>query len=208
MKDVVLQEAKSDLLDLIKERSEISVEDGSDALGLAKTTIRQHLSNLVSMGFVDTRSHRHGRGRPRKMYSLTEKSEVFFEQRENEFLMRFIQYLNDEGRDDVVREFIVEMVHEVCDGLDVSDAEISERISALEALARRQGFMAQTVDNDDHTILEFRNCPFFKVAQVTDFFCKIEHQHVEEILGIPAERIRHRLKGDQTCAYCIKGGGD
>ncbi len=208
MKDVVLQEAKSDLLDLIKKRSEISVEDGSEALGLAKTTIRQHLSKLVSMGFVDTRSHRHGRGRPRKMYSLTEKSEVFFEQRENEFLMRFLQYLYDEGRDEVVREFIVEMGHELRDGLDVSDAEISERISALEALARRQGFMAQTVDNDDHTILEFRNCPFFKVAKITDFFCKIEHQHVEEILGIPVERIRHRLNGDQTCAYCIKSDGD
>ncbi|MGM0557043.1 MAG: helix-turn-helix transcriptional regulator [Myxococcota bacterium] len=209
MKEAVLPEAKAELIDLIKSCGEISVDDGADELGLAKTTIRQHLAKLESMGFVKTRSHRHGRGRPRKMYGLTEKADDFFERRDREFLVGLIEYLRARDQEALICSYIEELADELLDGLDVSHLDLERRIRALELLARRQGFMAKRADDSEHTaILEFRNCPFSQVAQLTDHLCEQELEHIRDIIGKPVERVKYRVNGDQTCAYCIKKDDD
>jgi predicted ArsR family transcriptional regulator len=208
LKEDVLPEAKSNLIDLMKQRGEISVDDGSEKLGLAKTTIRQHLIALESMGFVETRSQRHGRGRPRKLYSLSEKADEFFERREREFLVGLVEFLVDHGHEDLVNQYIEHLADELRDGLDVSHLDPRSRLEALEDLATRQGFMAKIVEREDATTLEFRNCPFYQVAEINDYFCQMEHQHIDDILGQKVERIEHRLDGDTICTYCIGGTKD
>jgi predicted ArsR family transcriptional regulator len=209
VKEDVLPEAKSDLIDLIKSRGEISVDEGAEALDLAKTTIRQHLAKLEAMGFVKTRSHRHGRGRPRKMYGLTEKADDFFERRDREFLVGLIEFLRMNDQEALIQEYIENLANQLRDGLDVSHLDIESRIRALELLARRQGFMANRADQSETTaVLEFRNCPFTQVAKLTDYLCQQELEHIRDIIGEPVERIQHRVNGDPTCAYCIKTDND
>ena len=198
----VLSDAKAGLVDLMKRRGEISVEQGANALQLAKTTIRQHLSNLQDQGFVETRNKRHGRGRPRKMYRLTDKAGVFFPSREAELLQHLLEFLRDTGREDVIDEFLSRetqrIAAEIREELGPSDSFDLSQVQ--QALAER-GFLPRCRREGDDVVVELCNCPFAAAVDVTQEVCHKEKSILESLLDGPVEREAFMPDGDPCCRY-------
>ena len=73
------KEPKSDrdVLDLLQSRGPLGVSELTHAMGVTNTSVRQRLLRLMAKGMIQRETVRHGRGRPRHRYSLTEKGEQF-----------------------------------------------------------------------------------------------------------------------------------
>jgi predicted ArsR family transcriptional regulator len=200
----LLSKTKSQLIELIKRNVEISVDEGAESLGLATTTVRQHLTALEEKGLVETRSQRHGRGRPRLLYSLTQNGEAFFEEHDQEFLSGLMAFLFDRGLGNVVHEYIEKLGESLSETIDLEGTAVGERIDAMVSFFRQRGFMPELGENaDGDTLLTFRHCPYATVADCSERVCDVEKRWIEKLWGGQVERVSHRLDGDDACTYCL-----
>ena len=62
----------AELLDLLRIAGPLSTSELAYAMEVTLTAVRQRLPRLLSQKAIQRRVTRHGRGRPRHLYSLTE----------------------------------------------------------------------------------------------------------------------------------------
>jgi predicted ArsR family transcriptional regulator len=205
MKDSVLSATKAELIDLMKCEGEISVEEGAEELGLAPTTIRQHLGKLVDLGFVETRNERYGRGRPLKMYSLTEKSDVWYENTDSEVLASLLSFLKSEGQQPLLERFFQAMADDYLRKFEAfSRGRSEDRLGLVCRFMEARGFLpeCQRHDADEATIC-FCHCPYRAAAKTTEFPCAMEERFLEAALGKRLIRQKHIASGDSVCEYRV-----
>jgi predicted ArsR family transcriptional regulator len=205
MKKRLLSEAKAALIDMMKVDGEISVDDAVGQLDLAKTTIRQHLQLLEQYGLVKRRQHRQGRGRPRIMYSLTERATEFYPDLEGQLLREMVEYLIEQGHLSLVDEFFEKhwQEHEetVLTQARAAGGDWRARIEALVAFLSEQGFLPEMANGEEGTQVRVCNCPYRSAVEATRLPCKLEGEFLEALTGRRAERIEYILDGDPCCVY-------
>jgi len=78
-----MQATREHILNILKERGQVTVDELSQELGLTTVTVRHHLDILRGEGLVAAplAHHRKAPGRPRYVYTLTEKASAFFPKR-------------------------------------------------------------------------------------------------------------------------------
>lgn len=204
--DFIASDTRRKLLLLIKRAGSISLDDAVSATGLARTTLREHLSQLEGDGLVSRTSHRQGRGRPSLRFHLTSEGETLFPARDGVLLRRLLGYLEEQGMEDLVRGFFErfweERRREFEFRLGSSGTDDPEkRIRVLEELLRDQGFMPQVeVDGENLTIREC-NCPFPAAVRHTRLPCRLEAEFFEQIFEKRMERVAYIPDGNASCTY-------
>ena len=63
---------KDKILQVLLRKPKIAINDLAEAVGINPISVRHHLTNLQMEGLVMADEERHGVGRPRLVYSLTE----------------------------------------------------------------------------------------------------------------------------------------
>lgn len=205
MKKSLLSEAKAALIDMMKIEGEISVDDAVAELDLAKTTIRQHLQLLEQYGLVKRRQQRQGRGRPRIMYSLTEKAREFYPTLEGELLRELVEYLIHQGHLSLVDGFFRDRWTNdeatVIAQAEAAGGDWDARMEALGAFLSDRGFLPEVETNGDGTRLRVCNCPYRSAVEATRLPCRLECDLLTELSGREVNRVEYILDGDPCCVY-------
>ncbi len=84
------EDPRSDILNLLKRRDS-SVDELSPELGISPTATRQHLSILERDGLIKRTSVKEKFGRPKVIYSLSEKAEGLFQKAYSDFFKWIIK---------------------------------------------------------------------------------------------------------------------
>ena len=204
MKHDVLSKTKAKLIDLMKCEQEISVDQGAEALGLATTTIRQHLGKLEEQGFVKTRNKRYGRGRPLKMYSLTDKSDVWYESTEAEILGGLLEFLEEQGEHELVERYFKRVTAAYLREFEAfARGRSGDRISLICDYMESRGFVPNCSRGDDgeEPRLSFCHCPYRVAAETSQLPCMMEERFLEVALDKKLIREKHIASGDSVCQY-------
>jgi predicted ArsR family transcriptional regulator len=90
-----VQNSKTRILALLKRRGPCSVDDLTLALELAPMTVRQHLTALERDELVSVAERRNGAGRPKHVFSLTERGDAAFPRRYDRFAALLLAELDD-----------------------------------------------------------------------------------------------------------------
>ena len=67
-----MKSTKDKILQTLLRRPKITINDLAEAVGINPISVRHHLTNLQMEGLIAADEERHGVGRPRLVYSLTE----------------------------------------------------------------------------------------------------------------------------------------
>ena len=67
-----MKSTKDKILQTLLRHPRITINEIAEAVGINAISVRHHLSNLEKEGLIAADEERHGVGRPRLMYSLTE----------------------------------------------------------------------------------------------------------------------------------------
>jgi predicted ArsR family transcriptional regulator len=209
MEDItdLLSDSQTRLVELIKKRGEVTVDQAVDALDLATTTIRQHLERLENEDLVEHRRNSVGRGRPRHVYRLSSRAEQLFPSLDRLMLHRLLDFLSTEGHhraiDDFFHEFWDERGDEFRRRLDALDDESREaRLNLLSEFLDEQGFMPE-IDHDEAGSVEIRecHCPLSKAVESTRLPCRLEAEFLEQVVGQSLERVSYMPDGNNACVY-------
>lgn len=204
----MIKGSKKQLLDLIKSKGIITLDEAVENTGLAKTTLREHFLQLENDGYAERTFERDGPGRPSLQYELTSKGHRLYPSYEPKLAGKFIQYLKEEGEEEKIEAFFEKFWEErflkAKNRMDrFAPDQTKERLQALVEMLEEEGFMPEfelDEQREEITIKEC-NCPFSEIVKETRLPCKLEALFFKKILGDEARRTSHIAEGDYSCTY-------
>jgi predicted ArsR family transcriptional regulator len=199
-------ETKRRLLDLMKRRGEVTLDDAMEVIDRARPTLRDHLNQMGRDGLVARRTKKQGRGRPSMCYRMTQFAEELFPGQEGTIFSDFLSYLQKQGHEDLIEDFfesfwearLDEVKRRLAEPLET--AGVRQIVETLEEILREDGFMPDVHVAEDRVVVEECNCPFAKIVDATDLPCVSEVCFYEALFE-RVERTRHIPSGDTACAY-------
>jgi predicted ArsR family transcriptional regulator len=188
-------------------------------LDLTPAAVRRHLDHLVSAAAVEARDPRpvgtdgatRGRGRPAKVFAITESGRDRFDQQYDDLALQALRFLAETGGDEAVRAFADRRMSFIEAGFaDVASADPT--LTPAEALARvftDEGYVAsvrelplvgqQSVGDQ----LCQQHCPVAHVAHEFPQLCEAETAAISRVLGRHVQRLATIAHGDGVCTTCI-----
>lgn len=207
---------RRDLLLRLRHDGPSAPEDLAAGLGASRTGVLQQLHALEAAGLVSRRSIRHGVGRPRHVYDVTDAAQDLFPTNYDGLasgLLAAIRAIGGEALiDDVFEERrrrTSDRVRErLADRLPI-DAPLVDRARELAVIQDEQGYFAEAMIGADGVIrLVERNCAIHHVAADNAAACQAELDLFREVLGAEVQRETHIAAGDRCCTYRIGGATD
>lgn len=205
--------SKKNIIELIKRRGTLSIDEAVEQMELAKTTLREHFLQLERDGYVERDYVRSGPGRPSLQYQLTPKGNSIFPSSESKLIRNIIKYLKSKGNEQLVEDFFEDFwnqrLEEAQERIEESEADDSEtKISVLMKMLDEEGFMPEfEMDqaSEQLTVKEC-NCPFSEVIKETRLPCKLEEMFYKKLFSEDTERTSYIAEGDHSCTYNISEG--
>ena len=211
MSTVLSEGAKKELLDLIKRRGVLSLEEATDALNLAKTTIRQHLLAMENQGLVKRRYERAGQGRPKVVFELAQAGKQLYPTQEPALLRELLEFLKASGQQNAIESFFEkywekreDQFQAILDSLPNKKTELETRLEALRILLESEGFMPQIERTGSRITVRECHCPYPEAIRATQLPCRLESEFIRWALKTAVERTGYIPHGDAACSYSRK----
>jgi len=178
-------------------------------LGASRTAVLQQLRVLSANGLVERRSMRHGVGRPRHLYDVTNRAQPLFPASYDRLSTSLVEAVLSVGGENLLEQvFEARRQVQVAAVLDrfaargLLEAPLAERARELAVIQDEQGYVCELVEEDGLRLIE-HNCPIHEVATGTASACEAELQMFRDLLGPGVARERHIAAGARCCEYVI-----
>lgn len=190
------------ILTYLQRHAEATIKDLEDELGISTTAVREHLTNLDARGFIATRLVRNGRGRPRILYSLTERARELFP-RSYDTLMSVLL-------DEIERQQGGEQLQRLLSGVSERLAEsyqrgvqgtLGSRIIEVQKMMESRGIPVDASTAD--ASFTFYACPYHEVAQGHADVCAMEKRMLEQVLGHSVQSDSAIREGGRCCHFSV-----
>lgn len=207
-----LSSPKRALVDQIKRSGALSVEVLADRVGLAVTTVRQHLGDLMGSGVLARTAQVEGRGRPRYLYELSEHGQSLYPSAGGSILEGLLLHLLKGGHQEILDAFFRKAWSERRAEFDrrlrnAADDSLQTRLEVLQGLLDDDGFMPEVKAERGGAIRVCElNCPMRDIVEHTALPCMLESEFVEHALGRRVRRTEHMLEGANSCSYVVEQG--
>jgi predicted ArsR family transcriptional regulator len=204
---------------LLLEQGPMTAAVVAEQLGISPTAVRRHLDALVADGEADTRdaSRREprGRGRPAKLFLLTEPGRARFGHAYDDLAVSAIRFLAEHAGPDAVRAFAESRVEALVGPHKPAITGSDDPVIRAEALATaltREGYAASTrqvgtrqtteAGGPGHNVgaqLCQHHCPVAHVAAEFPQLCEAETEAFARLLGTHVQRLATIARGDNAC---------
>ena len=182
----------------------------SERLGLTPAAVRRHLDQLVEEGSLEARPLRRtatrGRGRPAKVFALTESGRDRFDQAYDDLAVQALRFLSETGGPHAVRAFADRRAAKI-ERRFADLAQARPELDPTEALARvltDDGYAASVREvplGGDQLCQQ--HCPVSHVAHEFPELCEAETEAISRMLGRHVQRLATIAHGDGVCTTCI-----
>ncbi len=189
----------------ILENGPSTAADLADQLGLTSAAVRRHLDQLVADGVVEARDQRvtgqRGRGRPAKVFAITDAGRDGFEHAYDELAAGALRYLAETGGDDAVMAFARHRLVDLEDRYRplLALAEPAQRPRVLADALSRDGFAASVSTTPAGAQICQHHCPVAHVAEEFPQMCEAEAEMFSRLLGSHVQRLATIAHGDGVC---------
>jgi predicted ArsR family transcriptional regulator len=202
-----MQSTRQEILEILKEEQQATVEDLAQRLELTPMTIRHHLNVLQAQNLVvASKVHRSKKvGRPRLVYTLTEAADDLFPQSYGQLA----RYLVTEVKESMGADEAEAILRRVADRVasqgppPVEGQQFEQRLEQVIDFMHEQGFISRWEETEDGYVLTNINCPYRHVSQEHDQVCIMDTEILHKLLGVEPRRLSSMTDGDGACAYLL-----
>jgi DeoR family transcriptional regulator, suf operon transcriptional repressor len=182
-----------------------TINELAEAVNINAISVRHHLTSLQAEGLVTAEEERHGVGRPRLVYFLTEKGLERFPTSYFRLTNRLLDQMKENFPGPVVSNLFAQMASHLTAGYaqQVQGMSIEEKLNFIKDLLAQEGFSVEWEKQADHYAIHEITCPYYHVGQSHPEVCMVDQTVISSVLSIPAEKINCVLRGDTHCTYLI-----
>jgi DeoR family suf operon transcriptional repressor len=182
-----------------------TINDLADAVGISAISVRHHLSSMEAEGLVSSDEERHGVGRPRLVYFLTEKGLERFPTRYFRLTNRLLEQIKQSLPQSAVQDLFKQMALDMAQGYaqKAQKLPIEEKLNLVQEALAQEGFIVEWEKKAEGYQINEITCPFFHVGEHHPEVCAVDHTVISTVLNIPTEKITCVLQGDAHCSYLV-----
>ncbi len=195
---------RDQILHLLFEKGRTTIKELARELDINPVSVRHHLLKLEAAGLIASEEERHGVGRPRRVYYLTEKGLEQFPTRYIRLASKLLKHLKATVPSNLVAQVFIQMAQEMAS--EIEDLEMmttEERLNLLTQLLRREGFIVTWENQGDRYVIREMACPYLELGQQHPEVCTLDATLIAEMLDVDATRVQCMLTGAQECIYVI-----
>ncbi len=198
---------RDNVLRTLLTRQRCTINQLAEAVGINPISVRHHVTKLEAEGFVTSVEERHGVGRPRRVYFLTENGMEQFPTRYLRLTVRLLEQLKETLPapmvDTLFAQLANDLVADYTSNLQLDGISMEERLDIVQDLLKGEGFtMEWDLQEDGYHIREV-NCPYYHVGQNHPEVCAVDQTLISNMLNVPVEKVKCILDGDSFCTYIV-----
>jgi predicted ArsR family transcriptional regulator len=172
-------------------------------LGLTPAAVRRHLTVLTDSGQATSRQQRvygpRGRGRPAKVFELTDAGRGNFYQAYDRLAIDALHYLYHLDGEKALERFAASVAEPIALRFEELVPEYETKAEALVGALTAEGFVASLKPLSTGVQLCQYHCPVAHVATEFPQLCEAETKAFAKILGSHVQRLATIAHGDGVC---------
>jgi DeoR family transcriptional regulator, suf operon transcriptional repressor len=182
-----------------------TINEIADAVEINPISVRHHITKLQADGLVDSAEERHGVGRPRRIYYLSEEGREHFPSRYLRLTLRILEQLKETVPQPLINQLFTQIAEDLAadHAPELEGLSIEQRLNIVKKLLTNEGFTVDWERQGDYYQIRESNCPYFHVGQNHPEVCSVDQVLISSLLSIPAEKIHCMLQGDAHCTYIV-----
>jgi predicted ArsR family transcriptional regulator len=186
-------------------RQRCTINELADAVDINPISVRHHITKLQAEGLVNSEEERHGVGRPRRQYYLTENGLERFPSRYLRLTNRLLEQLKESMPEPLVNRLFSQMAQDMAADYEkeVLGLNMEQRLDLVAGLLSDEGFTVEWERRGGDYLIREVNCPYYHIGQNHPEVCSVDQTLISTMLSVPAEKIQCILNGDTFCTYVI-----
>jgi predicted ArsR family transcriptional regulator len=192
----------------------MTVAQLAESLQLSPQAVRRHLDGLRADALIDVRQERHGVGRPSLLFFVTERGEEMGGRTYVQLLSRMFRHLEKLGAGEVSGATGRQVVEQVFSGIaeevaadhraEVRGETLDQRVDEASRALRQEGIVDGWERDGDAFHLVNGDCPYLKLAEMSDAACSADRHSIELLVGAHVEQTRRIVDGAPCCEYIVR----
>ncbi|MBP1692564.1 MAG: SufR family transcriptional regulator [Chloroflexi bacterium] len=193
------------VLQTLLARQHCTINEIADEVDINPISVRHHITKLQADGLVDSAEERHGVGRPRRVYYLTENGREHFPTRYLRLTLRLLEQLKETVPQPMVNQLFSQMAEDMAADhtKELAGLSTEQRLNLVKKLLNNEGFNVDWERTGDFYQIREANCPYYHVGQNHPEVCSVDQTLISTVLAVPAEKIQCMLYGDAHCTYMV-----
>ena len=177
----------------------------ADAVGINSISVRHHLNSMLAEGLVIAEEERHGVGRPRLVYFLTEQGFEKFPTRYFRLANRLLGHMKEPLPAATVTTIFAEMAKDLAEKhrQTTENMPAEGKLDFLKNLLAEEGFIVEWEKVGESFRFNEITCPYIHVSQAHPEICVVDQTIISTVMAMPVHKTNCVLSGDNFCTYII-----
>jgi DeoR family transcriptional regulator, suf operon transcriptional repressor len=193
------------ILRTFRTQRKCTIADLAVAAGVSPVSVRHHLANLQAEGLIQAEEVRHGVGRPRLVFTLSEAGLDLFPSRYFRLTKRLLDELKSRMPEAEVGEVFSGVAQAMAEtyGSQLAGLPLPQQLQRLTELLSEEGFDADVQVDGDKVVIRELSCPYFRIGRQHREICMIDQSFIATALSLPVEKVTCLLDGDVNCTFSV-----
>jgi DeoR family suf operon transcriptional repressor len=184
-----------------------TINDLADRVGISPISVRHHIASLEAEGLIGSEDERHGVGRPRQVFFLTDTGIEQFPTRYVRLTVRLLEHLKETMPEAMISKLFTQMAEDLArdlsEGTEMENLSMKERLNLVKELLRREGFNIEWEELEGGYQIHEASCPYYYIGQNHPEVCAVDQIVISKVLSVPTEKVKCILNGDSNCTYVV-----
>jgi len=201
-----MKSTRDKILHTLLEKPRSTINTLAEAVGINPISVRHHLTNLQMEGLVEGQEERHGVGRPRLVYVLTDEGMEHFPTRYMQLTTRLLSQMKDTMPGPVVANLFNQIADDLVSkySRDVQSLNMEERLNLVKDILAHEGCNVRWEKKDGHYEIHEISCPYYQIGIAHPEVCTVDQTLISKMLALPVNKVQCILSGASHCTYLIQ----
>lgn len=202
-----MESTRDRVLQTLLTRPRMTINELAEVIGINPISVRHHINSLQAENLVGSEEERHGVGRPRRVYFLTEAGVEKFPTRYIRLTTRLLDMIKETVSPQLVSQIFAEMAQdlarEFASSTDLDQLSIEQKLELMKNVLYREGFNIQWERKGNQFLIKETSCPYYHIGQEHPEVCNVDQVLISSLLSTQAEKVKCILNGDGYCTYIV-----
>jgi len=201
-----MKSTRDKILQTLLEKPRSTINTLAEAVGINPISVRHHLTNLQMEGLVEGQEERHGVGRPRLVYVLTDEGVERFPTRYMQLTTRLLAQMKDTMPGPVITNLFNQIAEDLASKYsgDVQNLSMEERLDLIQEILSHEGFNVNWEKKNGHYEIHEISCPYYQIGIAHPEVCTVDQTLISRMLALPVNKVQCILSGASHCTYVIQ----
>ncbi|HSB00664.1 MAG TPA: winged helix-turn-helix transcriptional regulator [Anaerolineales bacterium] len=197
---------KDKILQTLLRKPKITINELAEAVGINPISVRHHLTNLQMEGLIAAEEERHGVGRPRLVYSLTEEGMERFPTKYLRLTTRLLAQMKESMPGPLVTKLFNQVAEDLASEYtsQMQGLSMEERLEFVKELLAQEGFTVEWEKKGTEYQIHEISCPYYQIGVAHPEVCTVDQTLISKMLALPASKVQCILDGGAFCTYVVQ----